>query len=98
MWNNTVFHHLYDWCLYNQVDNASVSGIEQLERYAGCIKCTAKIICDPGDPEVGECAKRGMMQCLDAAKIGIVAHLLIKSHHQLQDTGHYMLLEQPLKI
>ena len=34
------------------------------------IKCTAEIICDPDNPEVGECTKCPMMQCLDTAKIG----------------------------
>ena len=31
------------------------------------------------NPEVGECAKCGMMQSLNTARIGIVAHIVIKT-------------------
>ena len=49
------------------------------KKYASCIKCTAKILSDQDDPDVGECVRCGMLQCLDAAKVGIVAHLVIKT-------------------
>ena len=77
---------------YKQVDNVRVGGIEQLETYAGCIKCTAKIICDPEDPGVGECAKCGMMQSLDAARIGVVAHLMIKTASGCSSDDGYLSL------
>ena len=51
---------------------------------------------DPEDPEVGECAKCGMMQSLDAARIGIVAHLMIKTASGY--TCHYVLLAKQFQI
>ena len=34
----------------NQINNASVGVVEQLERYTGCIKCIEKILSDQDDP------------------------------------------------
>ena len=63
-----------------------MGGIEQLEKYAGCIKCTAKIPSDQDDSDLGECVGCGMLQCLaiDAARVGIVAHLVIKTARKCQ--------------
>ena len=54
--NNVVKVFLYGINLIN----ASVGGIEQLKKYARCIKCTAKILSDQDDPDVGECVRCGM--------------------------------------
>ena len=68
-----------------------MGGVEQLEKYAGCIKCTAKILSDQDDPDVGECVKCGILQCLDAAKVGIVAHLVVKTESATASTKHQYL-------
>ena len=42
-------------------------GVIALEKYSGCLKCTAKLAAEDDDPELGKCVKCGMVQCIDVA-------------------------------
>ncbi len=45
-----------------------VVGVVALERYSGCLKCTAKVVAAEDDPELGKCVKCEMLQCVDVAR------------------------------
>ena len=55
-----------------------VVGVIALEKYSGCLKCTAKLAAEDDDPELGKCVKCGMVQCIDVASQQVRAQLMIK--------------------
>ena len=55
-----------------------VVGVIALEKYSGCLKCTAKLTAEEDDPELGRCVKCGMVQCIDVASQQVRAQLMIK--------------------
>lgn len=55
-----------------------VVGVTQLDKYAGCMKCTSKIFADRDDPDIGSCAKCNTVQCMDSAKEELVAHVMVR--------------------
>ena len=58
--------------------NVRVVRVVALEKYSGCIKCTAKVTTDEDDPELGKCVNCGMLQCIDTASQQLRAQLMIK--------------------
>ena len=55
-----------------------VVGVIALEKYSGCLKCTAKLAAKEDDPELGKCVKCGMVQCIDVTSQQVRAQLMIK--------------------
>lgn len=53
-------------------------GVMYLEKYNGCLKCSAKVVPD-NDVELGCCSKCSMMQCVDVSTQELSAQLVIKS-------------------
>lgn len=52
--------------------------MSQLEKYTGCMKCASKIFPDNKDPDIGTCVKCQTMQCMDAGKEEVVAHIMVR--------------------
>ena len=55
-------------------------GVSQLDKYPACMKCMSKIAPDNEDSEIGTCTKCNTMQCIDSAKVELVAHIMVKVH------------------
>ena len=49
----------------------------RLNMYSGCVQCSAKVVADDEDPEVGQCVKCSLMQCLDVTTEEVCAELVI---------------------
>ena len=73
-----------------ELRDVRVVGVMQLDRYNGCIKCTAKVVPDEDDPDLGHCVKCKMMQCLDASQQQLSVQLMIRGtvgNHSLREFG-----------
>ena len=62
-----------------KIKDARVIGVMYLEKYNGCLKCSAKVVPDKDDVELGCCSKCSMMQCVDVSTQELSAQLVIKS-------------------
>ena len=54
-----------------------VAGV-QLDSYSGCIKCTAKVVADPNDSELGNCVKCHTMQLMEDCNEELSGQVLIR--------------------
>lgn len=54
-----------------------VAGV-QLDSYSGCIKCTAKVVADPNDSELGNCVKCHTMQLMEDCEKELSGQVLIR--------------------
>ena len=63
-----------------QLDDARVVGILHLNMYkfTGCLRCSAKVLPDKDNAELGHCMKCSMMQCLDASTVEFSAQLVVQ--------------------
>lgn len=59
---------------------ARIIGVMQLDKYRGCLKCNTKLVPDIDNPDLGNCQKCCMLQCIDSGKQGLCAQFLIDSH------------------
>ena len=49
----------------------------RLNTYSGCVQCSAKVVADDEDPDVGQCVKCSLMQCLDVTTEEVCAELVV---------------------
>ena len=62
-----------------QLTNARVVGVHYLDQYTSCLKCTAKVLPDQEDPELGICSKCQMLQVMDTCKVQSSAQVLMRA-------------------
>lgn len=62
-----------------RVRDVRVVGVMHLDRYRGCLKCKTKLVPDDDDPDLANCPKCNMLQCLDAGRQGLSAQFLVES-------------------
>ena len=64
---------------YSWVHNVKVIGVMTLDKYQCCINCSTKLTTDTEDPDLGQCSKCQMTQCLDSSSNGLMAKLMLAS-------------------
>lgn len=71
----------YGSCAYEsrptELRDVRVAGV-QLDSYSGCIKCNAKVVANPNDPELGNCVKCKTMQLMEDCKEELSGQVLIR--------------------
>lgn len=61
-----------------QLKDVRVIGVERLDNYDACLKCSSKLIPDSDDDELGECSKCKMIQCLSECNKTLTAQLTVR--------------------
>ena len=61
-----------------RVRDVRVVGVMHLDRYRGCLKCKTKLVPDD-NPDLANCPKCNMLQCLDAGRQGLSAQFVVES-------------------
>ena len=66
-----------------RVRDVRVVGVKQLDKYRECLQCKTKLIADPEDPDLGQCQKCNMLQCLDAGGQGLSVQVMIAGNGEM---------------
>lgn len=62
----------------SQISGGRIVGVLQLDHYRSCLKCTAKVLQDRDDPEIGSCLKCQMMQAFEECGIQLSTQVMIR--------------------
>ena len=60
-----------------ELSDVRVGGV-LLDSYSGCMKCSAKVVVDSKDPEIGNCVKCNTMQLMEDCKKELSAQVMIR--------------------